>query len=78
MILPDGIKPNIIERILTMPAKPIALIALAVSLLALYAATGRSVEGLESAAKMIASEAMTGTIPAEVTSIPLTVGTNGL
>lgn len=65
MILPDGIKPNIIERILTMPAKPIALIALAVSLLALYAATGRSVEGLESAAKLIASEAMT-------------VGTNGL
>ncbi len=59
MILPDGIKPNLIERILAMPAKPIALIALAVSLLSLYVASGRKVEGLERAAELIASEAMT-------------------
>lgn len=63
-LVPDPPKLNLLERVLRMEAKPIALIALGVSLLSLYVASGRKVEGLERAAEMVTREAMT-------------VGTNG-
>jgi hypothetical protein len=58
-LVPDPPKLNLIQRVLAMDAKPIALIALGVSLLSLYVASGRKVEGLEKAAELVTREAMT-------------------
>ena len=57
--LVEAPKLSILQRVLALDAKPIALIALAVSVLALYVASGRNVSGLADAAKLIAGEAMT-------------------
>lgn len=58
-------KPPIVERLIAMGRRePLALIATGLAALALYAATGRSVEGLEEAAKIVLSQ-------------PMTVGTGG-
>ncbi len=57
--LVDPPKLTILQRALALDAKSLALIALAVSVLALYVASGRNVAGLKEAATLIASEAMT-------------------
>lgn len=65
VILPDGIKPNVIERVIAMPAKGVALIALAVALVSLSLHwKGGAADTVNKAAQELVREAMT-------------VGTNG-
>lgn len=60
MILPDGIKPNVIERVLSMPAKGVALIALGVALLSLSLHwKGDAADTASKAAQQLVREAMT-------------------